>query len=143
MWLSVYNAMNELRFNMSNEQFGEMVKRTSDSFLVRKACEMKRPFNDKFQKRKILNEKVSNEVSDSKFNWKTETIQGRDVDEYTVNYHQCGLYALAKAEHFEDLLPYMCEMDYISVSQMGGVLTRTKTIAKGDKLCDFYICRKG
>ena len=142
VWIAVYNAMSELKFNMRDEQFGEMVNKTSNAFLIKTACEKKRPFNDKFQKTKILKDKISNAASTSEFNWKTETIQGRDIDEYVVNYHQCGLCALARQEHFEKLLPYMCEMDYISVAQMGGVLTRTKTLARGDKMCDFYICRK-
>ena len=135
--------MNELKYNMENEQFGEMVKKTSDAFIIKKSCEMKRPFNDKFQKKKILKDKISNEISNSEFNWKTETIQGRDENEYVINYYQCGLCALAKQEHCEKLLPYMCAMDYISVEQMGGVLTRTKTIAQGNEMCNFYICKKG
>lgn len=37
----------------------------------------------------------------------------------------------------------MCEMDYISVELMGGVLHRTGTLATGASCCDFYICKKG
>lgn len=142
VWIAVFNAMKELNFNMSNEQFGEMVIKTSNAPIIKKFCEMKKPFNNKFQKKKILKDKVSNEISSSSFNWKTETIQGRDADEYVINYHKCGLCALVKQENCKELLPYMCAMDYISIEQMGGVLTRTKTLARGDKLCNFYICKK-
>lgn len=37
----------------------------------------------------------------------------------------------------------MCEMDYISVELMGGVLHRTGTLAAGASCCDFYVCKKG
>lgn len=72
----------------------------------------------------------------------TETIPGRDADEYTINYHRCGLCALGKQEHLEELIPYMCAMDFISADLMGGVLYRTGTLAEGAEKCDFYICKR-
>ena len=72
----------------------------------------------------------------------TETIPGRDTDEYTINYHRCGLCALGKQEHLEELIPYMCAMDFISADLMGGVLYRTGTLAEGAEKCDFYVCKK-
>ena len=72
----------------------------------------------------------------------TETIPGRDADEYTINYHRCGLCALGKQEHLEELIPYMCAMDFISADLMGGVLYRTGTLAEGAEKCDFYVCKK-
>ena len=140
VWLSVYDAMDG---QMSNEQFGQMVKRTLQAPLIQKAFGGKKPFDIDFQKKKIEKEKISDAISDSEFNWVTETILGRDQDEYRTNYHQCGLCALGRQEHHEDLIPYMCEMDYISVALMGGILHRSGTIATGAKCCDFYICRKG
>lgn len=77
------------------------------------------------------------------FNWITGTIPGRDQNEYRTNYRQCGLCAPGKQEHHEDLISYMCEMDYISVELMGGVLHRTGTLAAGASCCDFYVCKKG
>lgn len=143
IWIAIYKALNELDYNMSDEKFGEMVIKTSNAFIIKKSCEMKNPFNIKFQKKKILKDKISNEISDSEFNWNTETILGKDKDQYTINYHKCGLCALVKNEQCEKLLPYMCVLDYILFEQMGAVLTRTKTLANGDELCDFHICKKG
>ena len=79
--------MNELQYHMNDEQFGEMVIKTSNAFIVKKKFEMKKPFNDQFKRNKILKDKISNEVSDSKYNWITETIQVRDADEHYINYH--------------------------------------------------------
>ena len=72
----------------------------------------------------------------------TANSTGRDADEYTINYHRCGLCALGKQEHLEELIPYMCAMDFISADLMGGVLYRTGTLAEGAEKCDFYVCKK-
>jgi len=140
VWISIYNAMNGA---MSCEQFGEMVKITMQAPMIRKAFGGKNPFDSDYQKKKVEKDKIANAMSNSEFNWITETIPGRDSDEYRTNYHQCGLCALGKQEHCEDLIPYTCEMDYISVELMGGVLHRTGTIATGAECCDFYVCKKG
>ena len=42
----------------------------------------------------------------------------------------------------EELIPYMCAMDFISADLMGGVLYRTGTLAEGAEKCDFYVCKK-
>ena len=47
-----------------------------------------------------------------------------------------------KTGAFEELIPYMCAMDFISVDLMGGVLYRTGTLAEGAEKCDFYVCKK-
>ncbi|MCC8068420.1 MAG: L-2-amino-thiazoline-4-carboxylic acid hydrolase [Ruminococcus sp.] len=140
VWLSVYNAMDG---KMSHEQFGEMVKVTMQAPLIQKAFGGKNPFDSEYQNKKAEKDKVTNAMSDSEFNWITETIPGRNADEYTTIYHRCGLCALGRQEHHEDLIPYMCEMDFISVDLMGGVLHRTGTIAAGAEMCDFYVCKKG
>ena len=77
------------------------------------------------------------------FHWNAEVIPGRDADEYTLNYHQCGLCALGKQEGLFRLVPDMCVLDIMSIDWMGGVLHRTKTLASGGDGCDFHICRKG
>jgi len=140
VWISIYRAMDE---RMSEDVFAGMVKETMKAPIIKKAFGGKKPFSEKAQQKKLASTKTSNECSDSPFNWNAEFIPGRDADEYTVIYHQCGLCALGKQEHLEKLIPYMCEMDFISVELMGGVLHRTKTLAKGDDCCDFYICKKG
>lgn len=140
VWLSVYEAMNG---KMSPAQFGDMVKITMQAPLLQKVFAGKNPFDSAYQKKKVEKDKIANAISDSCFNWITETIPGRDQDEYRTNYYQCGLCALGKQEQHEDLIPYMCEMDYISIELMGGVLHRSGTIATGAKCCDFYVCKKG
>ena len=127
---------------MSNQRFGEMITATMQAPLIKKAFESKNPIDIEYQKKKVEKDKISNAISDSEFNWITETIPGRNADEYITIYHRCGLCALGKQEHLEELVPYMCAMDFISVDYMGDMLQRTGTLAQGAKMCDFYICKK-
>lgn len=140
LWLSIYEAMEG---KMDQEQFGEMVIATMEAPILKKNFQKQKAFDIKTQKKKIEKNKIANAVSDSEFNWNTELILGRDENEYTVIYHRCGLCALGKQEHHEELIPYMCKMDYETIAMMGGVLKRKGTIATGADCCDFYICKKG
>ena len=60
------------------------------------------------------------------FQWNAEVIFGRDAEEYTILYHQCGLCALGRQEGLPHLVPYLCALDTMSVDWMGGRLYRTK-----------------
>ncbi len=140
LWLSIYDAMEG---KMNQEQFGEMVSATIEAPMLKKNFQKQKAFDIKTQKKKIEKNKIANAASDSEFNWNTELILGRDENEYTVIYHRCGLCALGKQEHHEELIPYMCKMDYETIAMMGGVLKRKGTIATGADCCDFYVCKKG
>lgn len=50
---------------------------------------------------------------------------------------------LAGTTDTPELIKYMCQMDYISIDMMGGVLYRTKTLATGGDCCDFHVVKKG
>ena len=140
LWLSIYDAMER---KMNQEQFGKMVSAAIEAPMLKKNFQKQKAFDIKKQKKKIEKNKIANAASDSEFNWNTELILGRDEDEYTVIYHRCGLCALGKQEHHEELIPYMCKMDYETITMMGGVLKRKGTIATGADCCDFYVCKKG
>lgn len=140
LWLSIYDAMEG---KMNQEQFGEMVSATIEAPMLKKNFQKQKAFDIKTQKKKIEKNKIANAASDSEFNWSTELILGRDENEYTVIYHRCGLCTLGKQEYHEELIPYMCKMDYETIAMMGGVLKRKGTIATGADCCDFYVCKKG
>lgn len=140
LWLSIYDAMDG---KMRGEDFGQMVGVTVQAPILRKSFEKRKEFDLRAQQKKIRKAEIANAASSDAFNWKTEILLGRDEEEYTVLYHQCGLCALGRQEKHEDLIPYMCEMDFSSVDLMGGVLKRTGTLATGADCCDFYICKKG
>ena len=140
IWLAFYETCEE---KIEDEEFGEMVKATMESPIIVKAFSSKNPFTKKAQMRKEKSVMRDNKASDSEFNWKTEFIKGRDEEEYTVIYKQCGICALAKMLNHPELVKYMCALDIMSIDMLGGVLYRTKTLAEGKDCCDFYICKKG
>lgn len=139
-WFSLYDAMEG---KMDKSEFGEMVVVSIKIPLLRNSFKKEKPFSFKAQQKKFKKNKTANEASASEFNWNAEFIFGRDENEYTIIYHRCGLCALGKQEHHEELVPYICKLDYPCIDFMGGVLKRTKTLAEGNDCCDFYICKKG
>lgn len=142
VWLSVYEAAGG---RMDEACFGEMVQASMEAPLVKGSfrAKAKIAFTRKAQQKRAENAKRGNARADGPFHWKAEVELGRDADEYTIRYSQCGLCALGKQEGLERLIPYTCALDILSVAWMGGVLYRTKTLATGGDCCDFYICRKG
>lgn len=140
VWLSVYEAAGG---NMDEDCFAGMVLASMETPLVKGSFRKKELFTAKAQKKRAANAQKGNAASDSPFNWKTEVLPGRDADECTLLYHQCGLCALGRQEGLLHLVPHMCVLDIRSVEWMGGVLYRTQTLATGGDCCDFYVCKKG
>lgn len=142
LWLSFYEAA---AGRMSEERFAGMVDASMNAALVKASftSKGKSAFTLEAQKKRADNAVRGNAAPGEAFNWNTEVILGRDADEYTILYRQCGLCALGKQEGLPHLVPYMCAVDTMSFDWMGGRLYRTQTLASGGELCDFYICRKG
>lgn len=141
LWLSIYKAAEE---KMSEKCFEGMVSASMRSPLVVAAfrSKAKTAFTLKAQQKRATVAPLANADRNS-FQWNAEFIFGRDVEEYTILYRQCGLCALGRQEGLPHLVPYLCALDTMSVDWMGGRLYRTKTLAAGGDCCDFYICKKG
>lgn len=142
VWLSVYEAAGG---KMDETCFAGMVQASMEGPLVKASFKSKEKtaFTLRAQQRRAANAAKANALSDGPFNWNAEVILGRDADEYTINYHRCGLCALGRQEGLPQLVQYMCVLDVRSIEWMGGTLYRTKTLATGGDRCDFYICRTG
>ena len=140
LWLSVYESAEG---RMSEERFEGMVNASMKAPLVQKSYRNKAKiaFTLKAQKKRMAFA-ARTDAADNPYQWDAEVILGRDADEYTILYHQCGLCALGRQEGLSHLVPYMCALDTMSIDWMGGVLYRTKTLATGGDCCDFYICKK-
>lgn len=128
---------------MDEEIFSRMITDTMNSPLYKKAFGAKDPFVAEKQKKKVAAFKVANEISDSEYNWQTDYTPGRDETEYFCTYRKCSLCALGRKYGHPELIKHMCQMDYISIDMMGGVLYRTKTLATGGDCCDFHVVKKG
>ena len=141
LWLSIYKAAEE---KMSEKCFEGMVSASMRSPLVVTAFrgKAKTAFTLKAQYKRAATASLA-DADRNPFQWNAEVIFGRDAEEYTILYHQCGLCALGRQEGLPHLVPYLCALDTMSVDWMGGRLYRTKTLATGGDCCDFYICKKG
>ena len=140
LWLSVFEAAEG---RMSEEHFEGMVNSSMKTPLVQKSYRSKAKiaFTLKAQKKRMAFA-ARTDAAENPFQWDAEIILGKDAEEYTILYHQCGLCALGRQEGLSHLVPYMCALDTMSIDWMGGVLHRTKTLAAGGDCCDFYICKK-
>lgn len=140
VWLSIFDA---LEGRMTPENFGNMVRATLDVSWLKAFLSRKKRFSRQAQEKNYRQTLRANAASDSDFNWQAEVLFGRDENEYTMIFHQCGLCALGRQERYEDLIPYMCQLDFAMIDLSGGVLKRTGTLATGADCCDFYMYKKG
>ena len=107
VWLSIYEAAEG---NLEKAVFGEMVTTSMASPLSIASFKAKAKTAFTIQKQKNradVAEKTNVLAQSNPFHWNAELILGRDADEYTLNYHQCGLCALGKQEGLFHLVPYM------------------------------------
>ena len=103
VWMAVYETAPN---KMSEKLFSEMVTATMGAPIIKKAFSGKNPFSLDYQKKKAEKDKIANGMSSSPYNWVTETIPGRDGDEYTTIYRQCGLCELGRKLGHSELVPY-------------------------------------
>ncbi|EOS66989.1 L-2-amino-thiazoline-4-carboxylic acid hydrolase [Oscillibacter sp. 1-3] len=142
IWLSVYEAAEG---RMGESCFAGMVKAGMESPMVKASFtgKAKTSFTRTAQQKRAVKAVRDNAAPGGPFNWQAEVILGRDAEEYTILYRQCGLCALGRQEGLPHLVPYLCALDTLSIDWIGGKLRRTKTLASGGDCCDFYICKKG
>ena len=71
-------------------------------------------------------------------NWVAHFIpgNGRDFD-YGVDYVECGLVKYCRSQGAPEVASYICPTDFSRSRTYGTGLQRTKTIARGDGLCNF------
>jgi hypothetical protein len=141
IWLSLYKAAEG---KMDEECFGKMVVAGLESPMVKASFtgKAKTAFTLAAQQKRAAKAVRDNAAPGGAFNWQAEVILGRDAEEYTILYHQCGLCALGCQEGLPQLVPCLCALDTLSIDWMGGALYRTQTLAAGGDCCDFTICKK-
>lgn len=60
--------------------------------------------------------------------------------EYGVYYHftRCPLNTFARKYGFLEILPVMCNIDFLAANLMHAILYREHTLATGGKMCDYW-----
>jgi len=125
---------------ISEETFSEMIQTVCKSDTMKKFYEGRYVFDDKnIAKYHKIHERSKRK--EYPMDWVGEFDYRPEVPEFYLTYHECGICKLAKQEHLEHLVKYMCVMDYPSIEYMKGKLLRTKTLGNGDDCCDFHVVK--
>ena len=74
--------------------------------------------------------------------WVLNFIEKDSKYEFGIDYLECGVCKMCKAEGCFELAKYLCKLDYLLADIMGLGLDRTKTLANGSDCCDFRWYRK-
>ncbi len=85
---------------------------------------------------------IASQKKDYPADFVSEFVYGKTVKEYGVKYLECGICKLMERENCAGLAPQLCKFDYVTAKYMGCELTRTKTIANGDEMCDFWFYQR-
>ncbi len=76
--------------------------------------------------------------------WVFETVEGDGKSfDFGVDMTECGIVKFLHAQGADELVPYLCEFDYIAAEAMGVGLQRSKTLAWGCDRCDFRLTKDG
>jgi hypothetical protein len=76
--------------------------------------------------------------------WVLERIEGDGESfDFGIDMTECGIVKYFDAQGADELVPYLCDLDYVMFESMGIGLRRTKTLAWGCDRCDFRFSKDG
>ncbi len=73
-----------------------------------------------------------------KVSWDFNFDESKYRDGYYYHFTQCPLNSFARREGMLDVLPVMCDMDFLTAGLMHAKLHRENTLAGGGKICDYW-----
>jgi len=73
-----------------------------------------------------------------KVSWDFNFDENKHRDGYYYHFTQCPLNSFARREGLLDVLPVMCDMDFLTAGLMHAKLHRENTLAGGGKICDYW-----
>jgi hypothetical protein len=74
--------------------------------------------------------------------WVFEVVHGDGESfDFGVDMTECGIVKFFHSQGADEVVPYLCELDYIGAETMGVGLQRTKTLAWGCDRCDFRMTK--
>ncbi len=127
-------SLGKMLYDLRTYQFSEMTE------------EQKKAQADEMFSSKRLNEQKEWAKWSQKclypYNWTAYYVEG-DCGEfdYGTDYVECGVAKICHKFKADDLVPFICLLDLLESKTFGLGLTRTKTLADGDNVCDFRFKR--
>ena len=73
-----------------------------------------------------------------KVSWDFNFDESKHRDGYYYHFTQCPLNNFARREGLLEVLPVMCDMDFLTAGLMHAKLHRENTLAGGGKICDYW-----
>ena len=73
-----------------------------------------------------------------KASWDFNFDESKHHDGYYYYFTQCPLNNFARREGLLDVLPVMCDIDFLTAGLMHAKLHRESTLAGGGKICDYW-----
>jgi hypothetical protein len=76
--------------------------------------------------------------------WVFDVVSGSGQPfDFGIDMTECGIVKFFHDQGADEVVPYLCELDYIGAETMGVGLRRTKTLAWGCDRCDFRLTKDG
>ena len=63
--------------------------------------------------------------------------------DFGIDHTECGNVKYLNAQDADELTPYICDLEYVTIKAMGFGVQRTKTLAWGCDRCDFRFSKHG
>ena len=74
--------------------------------------------------------------------WVYTVVEGDGADfDWGIDQLECGICKFFAAHDAEELVPYVCDLDFLASDYFGWGLMRTTTLAEGGQRCDFRFKR--
>ena len=76
--------------------------------------------------------------------WVSERFDGDgETFDFGIDHTECGNVKYLNAQDADELTPYICDLEYVTIKAMGFGVQRTKTLAWGCDRCDFRFSKNG
>lgn len=73
-----------------------------------------------------------------KFSWDFNFDETKHSEGFYYHFTKCTLNDFARKEGYLDVLPVMCDIDYLTAGLMHAKLIREHTLASGGEVCDYW-----
>ncbi len=138
------------KYKITIEQWGKMITISFERYFEKTPKFAKRVIKrisekSRFVEMLLLRKDKKNMKNAIQYLGSFETKTQTPTEEYPINFHVtvCPLYEFAKQNNYLEYMPYLCNLDYAMFNAFDIPLYREKTLASGDKYCDFKIKKGG
>ena len=129
------------KYNLSDEQIGELLTKLEERHFKPLPVNIQKAIR-KFMKRKFIQNLLKKIAKNSQkfakeYPYAWEYIYEEPDDEYSHKYSciRCGAYIFLNEMGLGDIMPYICNIDFVAFSAYGLPYYRNKVIGYGDEKC--------